>query len=78
MVVTFFFFNLKVLIKDQPQQEEQETMRSKDTEIAAVKLPRCLGGGVVKVEFNPVEGGLKNRGRHRHERSAQHQTAQGS
>jgi len=26
-------------------------MRSKDTEFAAVKLPRCLGCGGVKVEW---------------------------
>jgi len=35
------FFNLRVFIKDKPQQEEQETMRLKYTEFAAVKLPRC-------------------------------------
>ena len=46
-----FFFNLKVFIKGTPQQEEQETMRSKDTEFAAVKLPRCLVCGGVKVEW---------------------------
>jgi len=28
-------FDLRVFIKDQPQQEEQETMRPKDTEFAA-------------------------------------------
>ena len=44
----YIFCNLRVLIK--PQQEEQKTMRLKDTEFAAVKLPRCLGGGV-KVEW---------------------------
>jgi len=30
------FFVLRVFIKDKPQQEEQETMRWKDTEFAAV------------------------------------------
>jgi len=29
-------------MKDYPQQEEQETMRSKDTEFADIKLPGCL------------------------------------
>ena len=38
----WFFFNLRVFIEDQPEKEEQETMRSKDSEFAAVKLPRCL------------------------------------
>jgi uncharacterized protein YfaS (alpha-2-macroglobulin family) len=34
-----FFFNLRVFIKEKPQQEEQETLRSKDTQFAAVELP---------------------------------------
>jgi len=33
-----------VFIKDQPQQDEQETLRSKDTQLAAVELPKCLEG----------------------------------
>ena len=33
--IHMFFFNLRVFIKDEPQQEEQEAIRSKDTEFAA-------------------------------------------
>jgi len=40
----FFIFNLRVFIKEQPQQEEQEILRSKDTQFAAVELPKCLEG----------------------------------
>ena len=43
--IYIFFFNLRVCIQDSPQQEEQETIRSKDTEFAAIMLPRCLVGG---------------------------------
>jgi len=46
-----FFLNLRVFIKDQPQQEDQETMRLKDTELAAIKLPRCLVVRGSKVEW---------------------------
>jgi hypothetical protein len=41
----FNLINLRVFIKDSPQQEEKETTRWKDTEFAAMKLPRCLVGG---------------------------------
>ena len=34
-----FFFNWKEFIKDLSQQEEQETLKLKDTEFAGVKLP---------------------------------------
>jgi len=41
-------------------------MRSKDTEIAAVKLLRCLGGKVkVEQKLKLLEGGLKKLGCHR-------------
>ena len=43
-MVPNFFFNLGVFIKEYPQQEEQETLKSKDTRFAAVKLPKCLEG----------------------------------
>ena len=39
-----FFFNLRVFIKVQPQREEQETFRSKDTQFAGVELSKCLEG----------------------------------
>jgi len=42
--IVYFFFNLRVFIKEFPQQEEQETLRSKDTQFAAVELPKCLEG----------------------------------
>ena len=35
------FFYLRVFIKEEPQQEGRETLRSNDTKIAAIKLPRC-------------------------------------
>jgi hypothetical protein len=38
------FCNLRVFIKESPQQEEQEILRSKDTQFAAVKLPKCIDG----------------------------------
>jgi len=31
-----FFFDLRVFIKELPQQEEQETLKSKDTQFSAV------------------------------------------
>ena len=34
--------NFRVFIKEWPQQEESETSKSKDTQFAAVKLPKCL------------------------------------
>ena len=37
--------------KDSEKQEEQETMRSKDTEFANIKLPRCLVCGGVNVTW---------------------------
>ena len=41
-------------------------MRSKDTEIAAVKLFRCLGGGLkVEQKLKLLEVGLKKLGCHR-------------
>jgi len=40
-LVLLFFFNLRVFIKE---QEEQESMRSRDTKLAAMKLPNCLLG----------------------------------
>jgi len=45
------FFNFRVFIKDQTQQEERETMKSEHTEFAAIKLPTCLVGGGAKVEW---------------------------
>jgi len=53
LAVSMFFLNVPVrmFIEDYSQQEEQGTMRSKDTEFAAVKLPpRCLLGWV-KLEW---------------------------
>ena len=38
------YFFLRVFIKEKPQQEEKETLRSKDTQFAAVKLPKYLEG----------------------------------
>ena len=35
------FFDLRVFIKEEPQQEGRETLRTNDTKIAAIKLPRC-------------------------------------
>ena len=35
-----FFFNLRVFIKEEPQQEGRETLTSNDTKIAAIK--HCL------------------------------------
>jgi len=43
--IHMFFLNLRVFIKDEPQQEEQEAIRSPDTEFAAIKLRRCLWSG---------------------------------
>jgi hypothetical protein len=43
-VLIYFFFNLRVFIKDEPQQEEQKTLTSKDTQFAAIKLPKYIEG----------------------------------
>jgi len=43
--------HLRVLIKDEPQQKEQETMRSKNSEFATVELPRCLGYSGTFLQF---------------------------
>jgi len=40
-IQTFFFFNLRVFIMEEPQQAEEETLKSKDTQFAVVKLPEC-------------------------------------
>jgi len=38
-----FLFNLRVFIYyGEPQREEQATLKSKDTQFAAVKLPKCF------------------------------------
>jgi len=38
----FFFFDLRIFIKDYSQQEDQETLKSKDTQFAVIKPPKCL------------------------------------
>jgi len=46
-----FSFSFEGFYSRLTQQEEQETMRSKDTQFAAVKLLRCFVCGGVKVEW---------------------------
>jgi len=75
-VLIIFFLNLKVFIKELPQQEELE----KDTQFAAVKLPKCLEGPHNTYDRSTNSNRMQHRSRSnsRDGHSSTHDTREGS